>query len=99
MTLCLKRHEEIKEFCNWGEYGLGEYADDDVNDLMMSLNAGKEEDGDNDSDNMHTDLFGESQAYRDARDGYLAREMWKGYRDWLSNRPGELEQFKQFMVS
>ena len=94
-----KDMKKFKEFCNWGEYGLGEYADDDVNNLMMGLNAGKDEDGDDNSDNMRADLFEETQAYRDARDRYLAREMWKGYRDWLRNRPDELEQFKEFMVS
>ncbi len=70
-----------------------------MNNLMMGFNAGKEEDGDDDSDNIRADLFQETQAYRDARDGYLACEMWKGYRDWLSNHPDELEQFKEFMVS
>ena len=59
----------------------------------------KEEDYENDSDYMRTDQFKESQAHCDAWDGYLAREMWKGYQEWLSNRPGELENFKEFMVS
>ena len=94
-----KDMKKFKEYCSWGEHGLGEYADDNVNNLMMGLNAGKDEEGDDDSDNMHAVLFEETQAYQDARDGYLTREVWKGYREWLSNCPSELEQFKEFMVS
>ncbi len=91
--------KKFKALCISGECGLGEYDDDEVNDLMNGLKGGKEEDNEEDSDNMRLEQFKESQAYHDARDGYLEREMWKGYRDWLNNHPDELEKFKEFMVS
>ena len=51
-----------------------------------------------DSDNMPADLFKETERERKVREGYLAREMWKGYKEWLGRRPQELERFEQFMV-
>ncbi len=91
--------KSFKNYCDWGEHGLGEYAADNIDDFIMCLKVEKDKGVDDDSDNMPAELFEESEAYQDARDGYLAREMWKGYREWLSHRPGELERFHEFMVS
>ncbi len=56
-----------------------------------------ENEGDEDSDNVRAEWF-EDYDDQDACDGYLAQEMWKGYKDWLVNRPEELERFKDFIV-
>ena len=98
----LVSEEEMKKFkalCFSGEFGLGDYDDDEVNDLMNRLKGGSNEDDEEDSDNMPAELFEDSREFQDARDGYLAREMWKGYREWIRNRPGEQERFREFMVS
>lgn len=98
----LVSEEEMKKFkalCFSGEFGLGDYDDDEVNDLMNRLKGGSNEDDEEDSDNMPAELVEDSREFQDARDGYLAREMWKGYREWIRNRPGEQERFREFMVS
>jgi hypothetical protein len=88
-----KRKRNLKEE---KEY---DYDDDEVNDLMNRLKGGSNEDDEEDSDNMPAELVEDSREFQDARDGYLAREMWKGYREWIRNRPGEQERFREFMVS
>ena len=90
--------EKFKKNCNWGEYGLSEYNGDKVDDLKMGFGTDDEEEEDDDSDNVHTERFEDNKTERNAHDGYLAKEMWKVYRDWLVNRPEELEGFKEFMV-
>jgi hypothetical protein len=64
----------------------------------MGFDTDDEKEEDDDSGNMHADRFEDNETESNARDGYLAQEMWKAYKDWLSNRPEELERFKKFMV-
>ncbi len=91
--------ENFKEFCTWAEYGLNEYDADHVNDFEIILNGDDEEEEEvYDSDNMPADRFKETKTESDVHEGFLAKEMWKGYKEWLSNRPEELELFKEFMV-
>ena len=91
--------ENFKEFCAWAEYGLNEYDANHVNDFEMILNGNDEKEEEvYDSDNMPTDRFKETEKESDVHDGFLAKEMWKGYKEWLSNRPEELECFEKFMV-
>ncbi len=80
------------------EYGLGEYDADHVDDLKMGFHTNDEEEEDDDSNNMRADWFEDNKTESNARDGFLAQEMWKAYKDWLSNCPEELEQFKKIMV-
>jgi hypothetical protein len=80
------------------EYGLGEYDADHIDDVKIGFNTNDEEEEDDNSDNVRTDRFEENKTEINAREGFLAQEMWKAYKDWLSNRPEELEQFEKFMV-
>ncbi len=80
------------------EYGLGEYDADHIDDLKIGFNTNHEEKEDDDSDNMRADRFEENKTESNARDGFLAQEMWKAYKDWLNSRPEESERFKKFMV-
>ena len=89
--------EKFKEFCNWGEYRLNKYDGNIVDDLKRVFSTGNEEEGDKDSDNVRMEWF-EDYEDHNARDGYLAQEMWKEYKNWLGNRPDEMERFKDFMV-
>ena len=91
--------EKFKEFCTYAEYGLSESDSDHVCDYKLILNGDKEDEEEMyDSDNMPADLFEETEREREVREGYLAQEMWKGYKEWLGRRPQELERFEQFMV-
>ena len=70
-----------------------------MHDFELILNGDKEDEEEMyDSDNMAADLFEETEREREVREGYLAQEMWKGYKEWLGRRPQELERFEQFMV-
>jgi hypothetical protein len=70
-----------------------------VHDFELILNGDKEDEEEMyNSDDMPADLFEETEREREVREGYLAQEMWKGYKEWLSRRPQELERFEQFMV-
>ena len=89
--------EKFKEFCNWGKYGLDESDGDIVEDLKRVFGTGDENEGDEDSDNVCAEWF-EDFDDQDACDGYRAQEMWKAYKNWLGNRPDEMERFKDFMV-
>ena len=91
--------EEFKRFCACAEYDLSESDADHVHDyeLILNGNEGDEEEL-YDSNNMPGDRFEETEKEREVREGYLAQEMWKGYKEWLGRRPQELERFEQFMV-
>jgi len=91
--------ERFKEYCTRSEYDLSEYDADPAHDFELILNGDEEEEEEMyDSDNVPADLFEETERERKVREGYLAREMWKGYKEWLGRRPQELERFEQFMV-
>ena len=49
-------------------------------------------------DNMPADRFEETEREREVHEGYLAQEMWKGYKEWLSRRPKESEHFEKILV-
>jgi hypothetical protein len=89
---------KFKEFCKRMEYGLGKCDADHVEDLKMDFDTNDEEEEDDNSDNVRVDWFEENETESHAHDGYLAQEMWKVYKDWLSNRLEELGRFKEFMV-
>ena len=89
--------EKFKGFCDWGKYGLDESDGDLVGDLKRIFGTGEEDEGDDDSDNVRAEWFEEFED-QDACDGYRAGEMWKAYKNWLENRPEEMERFKNFMV-
>ena len=91
--------ERFKEYCTRSEYDLSEYDADPAHDFELILNGDEEDEEEMyDSDNVPADLFEETERERKVREGYLAREMWKGYKEWLGRRPQELERFEQFMV-
>ena len=39
-----------------------------------------------------------ARTQRLAHKGYLAKQMWEGYKEWLDHHPKELEIFKRFEV-
>ena len=91
--------ERFKEYCARLEYNLSEYYADPARDFELILNGDKKDEEEMyDSDNVPADLFEETERERKVREGYLAREMWKEYKEWLGRRPQELERFEQFMV-
>ena len=91
--------EKFKEFCAYAEYGLSECDADHVHDYELILN-GDEEDEEEvyNLDNMPADRFEETEKEKEVREGFLAKEMWKGYKEWLSCRPEESESFENFLV-
>ena len=88
------------EFCNEEEYGLGGYDNDGVTNLRMALDIKKEDENglEDNSNGGHRGWYEDTPAQCAPRDGFLARKMWKGYKDWLDHHPEELERFKQFVV-
>ena len=91
--------ERFKEYCARSEYDLSECDANPAHDFELILNGDEEDEEEMyDSDNVPADLFEETERERKVREGYLAREMWKGYKEWLGRRPQELERFEQFMV-
>ena len=91
--------ERFKEYCARSEYDLSECDANPTHDFELILNGDEEDEEEMyDSDNVPADLFEETERERKVREGYLAREMWKGYKEWLGRRPQELERFEQFMV-
>ena len=91
--------EKFKEFCTCVEYGLSECDTDHVHDFKIILN-GDEEDKEEvyDLDNMPTDRFEETEKEREVLEGFLDKEMWKGYKEWLSRCPEESDRFEKFLV-
>ncbi len=74
--------EKFKEFCTCAEYGLNEYDANHVNDFEMILNGDEEEEEEvYDSNNMPVDRFEETEEERKVREGFLAKERWKGYKE------------------
>ena len=91
--------EKFKEFCASAEYDLSECDADHVHDFELILHGDKgEEEEMYDSDNVPADLFKETDKEREVREGYLAQEMWKGYKEWLSRHPKESEHFEKILV-
>jgi len=91
--------ERFKEYCARSEYDLSECDANPTHDFELILNGDEEDEEEMyDSDNVPADLFEETEREHEVREGYLAREMWKGYKEWLGRRPQDLERFEQFMV-
>ena len=88
---------KFEEFCNYEEYGLGEYDDGGVIDLRRAIDLNEDYEASN-SNTRHDGWYEDTPAQRDAHNGFLAREMWKGYKDWLKLCPDKLERFNQFVV-
>jgi hypothetical protein len=95
--------ERFTELCREEEHGL----DWDEYDLVVNFNLalqGDEESngpggwGENNEENPGFGGLGGDDD-DNVREGFLAIHMWHGYMDWLSRRPDEMAQFKQFEVS
>jgi hypothetical protein len=96
--------ERFTELCREEEHGLDWDEYDLVVNFNLALHCDEESEdgpggwGENNEENPGFGGLGDDDD-DNAREGFLAIHMWHGYMDWLSRRPDEMAQFKQFEVS
>ena len=80
-------------YCDEEEYGLTKNDKNCVSDLWLILDIESEDKFDGEGYARKGPVL-----RRLAHEGYLAKQMWAEYVEWLARRPEDLEKFKEFKV-
>ncbi len=84
---------KFTEYCDEEEYGLVESDKNGISDLWLTLDVESEDEFDGEGYARKGPVL-----RRLAHEGYLAKQMWAEYVEWLGHRPEDLEKFKDFEV-